>query len=224
MRTYMFERGGARVRWLGAVHLELAGRGVLIGAPRGAVTALGASVDALEAVVLPSGHMRLLDGLVPLLAARTVSHPLEVISLVGEPRAMALVDAFGRGWSGRVQPRVDVVMPGQSLDVAGVEIDTRAARAGEPLGDAVERVTACGVRVRAAGLELVVVPSCAPSRGWRTFVGRADVAVVEVGVKPWPSGARPWRHDAAGAIAAARDASQLWLVGDDGRPLDTAEA
>ncbi len=210
--------------WIGALRVSLGGYQILLGAPLAAVSRLGPSVDALDAVILPTGHLRLLDGLVPLLASRTTDRPLTVVSLVGEPRSMALVDAFSRGWPHRAQPEVDVFVAGQPIALGPTQLHTRPARAGEPHGDAVSVVAGCGVRLTAAGQTIAFLPAVAPSRGWRAFVGQAELAVVEVGVRPWPPGQRPWRHDTASAISAAREARRLWLVGDDGRPLDVAQA
>ncbi|MFT4621454.1 MAG: hypothetical protein ACI8PZ_000106 [Myxococcota bacterium] len=222
--SFRLERGDVQAEWLGALHLTHRGRGVLLGAPAGIAESLGPAVDTLDAVVLLTGQLRTLEGLLGLLAARTVPQPMEMVSFVGEPRAMALVDAFGRGWSECAQPVVDVVQPGQSLVVGEARLSTRAARCGEARGSVVASVAGGGARVSLGGLDVAYLPGVAPSSGWRAFVGSAHLAVVEVGVLPWPRTEGPWRHDLSAAIRVGAGADRLWLVGDDGQPLEAAQA
>ena len=225
--SFHFEHGGVTARWAGALHVERrTGGGVLVGAPEGIVERLGRSaVDGLGVVVVPTGRTRDVAGLVSLLAARTRPTPLEVLCLVGEPRATAVIDAFARGWAGRPQPVVDVVSAGRSVHLADVRLDTRAGKAGEPHAGRVEPVTAVGVRVSVDGVRVVWLPSMAPSAGWQAFVGDAHLAAIEIGARAWPSTeGGPWRFDATGAVRAAAGAGELWLVGDDGQPAGGAEA
>ena len=46
-----------------------------------------------------------------------------------------------------------------------------------------------------------------------------DLAVVEIGAKPWPSAREPWRLSFVQAVTLGSSARELWVVDDKGEVL-----
>jgi hypothetical protein len=223
-RDVPIERIGAlTVRWLGgALLLEHPGGDVLLEAPPGVDAALAhvGALRGLRAVVLATGRMRSVGGLLGVLDAvsrargRTV--PVHVVHPVDVERAAVVADAWTRGWPEGVAVELDAVVPGHPVPVAGLEVTFAPLAMADAVGDRVVPVTGSGVRVELDGVVLAWAPVARPGAALRRLCEGADLAVVEVGRRPWPEGAEGWRVDVHGADEAARTARSRWRVGDDG--------
>lgn len=225
MSNPSFQRGELGAWWCGgAVYLRHGTDGLLLDAPPGISDALDPQqLGQLRAVVLTSGRVRAVGGLVPLLVAleryRDADAALELWVLLGEERGAMLAETWVRGWPDRYPLTVDAAAPGAELDIAGFRVQTLELPSGEPRFRAQEvvRQRATAVRVASAGSVVAWVPGAAPGRAVERACADADLAVIEVGVVPWPRTERRWRLTAADALAAAPDQAELWVVGDDGR-------
>jgi hypothetical protein len=230
----VFERGDARVRWMGGgLLVEAGGEGLVVDAPAGLADALRrlGALGRVHGVVMSSGRMGGLRGLLGLLeelaTVRRAEWPVAVWGPAGDERIPALVEAWQRGWPGRFPVALDGVQPGDSADLGAIEVSFLAIRHGEPVWGERPHVAAapgCALRLVAAGLCVVYVPGAAPSASVARLCRGADLAIVEVGVREWPASDRRWRLSLAEALEAGAEAGELWIVGDDGALLSAADA
>lgn len=200
--------------------------GVAIDAPAGMAAAIGADLARLSAIVVTSGRARAIGGLIELLEA-TAAHRDPALPLVlhvpfGEERGAALADLWVQHWQGRFPLTVDAERAGVRFDAGGMQITTVALRAAEPdwaARDVVPRV-AIGVIAEHAGARVAILLGAAPDPGLERHCAGADLAVIEVGVLPWPRSDVAWRLRPDQAIAVGAGARALWIVGDDGRRIE----
>ncbi len=222
-------RGATEVRWArGALLVRYPPGAVLVDAPPGIEDELGDALPTLAAVFLTSGRIRATGGLLGLLSAlephRSPERVLPLHVPWAEERGSALAELWSRGWPGRFPVEVDAQRAGATVDVSGIEVTTAPLRAGEPTWHpgSVVPVPALGVRLRTPDLTVALLPASTPSTAGRRLCEGADLAIVEVGVAPWPrpaEGDPAWRPTAEQAIALSSGAGESWLVGDDGRWL-----
>ena len=224
--TPRFVRGGLVVHWLeGALLFEREGEAMLVDVPAGVVPLLRdrSALGRIQTVLLTSGRTRAVEGLVPLLCAlepwRARKAPLTLRTFLGEERGPTLTAAWSRAWPDRYPLLQDGLLPGAEDQVGAFTLRTVPQRHGEPHWREDRVVPAAGVAVRVATPEATVawVPGAAPSPAVRRACRGADLAVIEVGVEPWPRAEEPWRLSLAQALEAGAEAGEVWLVGDDGR-------
>lgn len=225
--TPVFRHDGLSVHWVGGgLYLQAPGEGLLIDAPVACVEALQAlgALPVLHSILLASGRPRAVAGIVPLLCAlephRRTDTPLCLRSCLQEERGVGLASAWSTAWSDRYPLLLDGIAPGESFETGPFEVVTVPVRHGEPRWNpepAVEAAKGVAVRVRALGAEIAWVPGAAPGPPVRRVCRGADLAVVEVGVERWPSDGQQWRMTVEDAVREATEATEVWLVGDDGR-------
>jgi hypothetical protein len=122
-----------------------------------------------------------------------------------------------RGWPGRYPILLDAIQPGTAVDEGPMQIQTFALRAAEPLWrSGAQPVMAIGVRVHIADTTVVWVPGTAPCRAVTRATRDADLAILEIGVTPWPRTTERHRMSLTDALQIS-EARALWVVGDDGR-------
>ena len=185
----------------------------------------------LRAVIVTSGRPQSIGGLIGLLSAlEPFRHraPLDVHTSAGEERSALLVGAWVRGWPDRYPVVVDTHMPGDAYDLGPFQVRTVSVRHAEPRWvDApfIESATGVAIEVTAGDTGIAWIPGAGPCAAVQRLCTRADLAVVEVGVAPWPGSDEPWRLSVSAAMkAAARAIGEVWLVGDDGSVRSGAEA
>lgn len=222
--TARWERDGLLVEWLGgAVWVELAGAGLLLDVPPGAVERLGDRLQRLRSVALTSGRVGAVGGLVPLLVElarwRVGDVPLALRFPLGEERGAMLAETWVRGWPDLYPLTLDAEVPGSTFDAGDAVVTTVPVRAGEPRWrDAtVQPIPAVALRIEVDGRRVAWVPACAPDGALRRAASGADLAIVEVGQAPWPRTDERWRPSTADALALRERVGELWVVGDDGR-------
>ncbi len=196
---------------------------VLFDAPDGAGRALsGVGLDP-DVVAFSGGRLPSVcgfNGVIAAAVARGRTRPLRVWSVLGEERASRLVDAAS-AWALPFDLVVDAEPPGACITAGSLQIDVVALRRGEVDGSMIVGVPAVGFRVRGP-VDVAYVPGCGP--GARALCEGAALAVVEVGVAPWPAHPERWRFSVDEAISAARRARQVVLVGDDGSLVPSISA
>lgn len=224
-------RGRTEARWAGGALLVCHGRaGVVVDAPVGVGAALSASeLTALTTVVVSGDRLHGLAGLWLLCDAVTrhrhdpgvlhLVHPLQA------ERPALLGGAWARGWPDGVALDLDGARPGEPLDLPDdVTVTFVPLATAEPAGGGgVHPVAGCGVRITTPDAVIAWAPSARPGSAAARLCAGADLAVVEVGVRPWPSTPHPWRLGPADAIRAAADAEVAWIVGDDGHVVSLGE-
>lgn len=227
-----FARGDTRVSRFraaagAALAVDVGGDVLLIDAPAGIEAALADAglLGRVRAIVCTSGRIGAVGGLVPLLCAlephRTHAAPLDLHVALGEERAATLAEVWLRGWGDPYPLSIDAQRPGGRFTAGAVEVATFPARIGEvrfATGDVTAGV-GMGLRLGTAALTIGVVVG-APDRTQRRVCDGVDLAVVEVGVAPWPRLASPptsaWRLRVDEALALAANVGEVWIVGDDG--------
>jgi hypothetical protein len=227
----IYRKGGVEVRWVGGgLTIEARGAVLLLDCPTGVVEALGPRIAALRAVALSSGRSESLGGLISLLCALNQARrtaPLQVHVLSSEERAPLLISAWSQGWGGSFPVELDAQVAGSRIDADPFELTSLPVRHGEPewVGDIVASLPGVGWLVEVFGIRVAYVVGAGPNRAVEKLCREAHLAVLEVGVKPWPESEVRWRLSVAEAIEAAAGAGELWLVGDDGRRVEaSAEA
>lgn len=220
----LLRSGDWRACWVnGGLYVGNPEAGVLFDAPDGAGRALAAAGLDPDVVAFSGGRVASVCGFAGVVAAaiaRGRTRPLRVWSVVGEERASRLVDAVS-AWDLPFPLIVDAEPPGATIAVGPLEVEVVALRRGEVRGNDVVPVPAVGFRVRGP-LDVAFVPGLGP--GSRALCDGAELAVVEVGVVPWPANPERWRFSVDEAITAARRARQLVLVGDDGALIPSISA
>lgn len=218
-----WDRDRLRVRWVdGGLYIEAEGVGLLLDAPEGCSTLLHEELGRIGTILLSGGRIRSVGGLLPLLCAMDAvrTDPLVVWSPAGEERPGLLCDAWSRGFVGGYPLLVDVEAPGRRFEAGPFAIESVPVVRGEPRwrgGEGVSLVVAAGFRVSYGGVTFGFAPGAGP--GAHRIARGADLAVLEVGVLPWPASNDDLRHDVVAATAAGAGARRLVLVGDDGEPL-----
>lgn len=219
-----FHREGVLVEWLeGGLYVEHDGVGLLVDAPAGLVDRAGARLGRVQALALTSGRIRAVGGLVPLLVemarVRTTDVPLSIRFPLGEERGAMLAETWVRGWPDLYPLTLDAELPGATFEVGAMSVRTLAIRAGEPRwrDGTVHGLEAVAVRIETPGPSVAWVPGAAPSQAVARACANVDLAVVEVGVVPFPPTPHPWRLTVDDAVRLGRGAGALWIVGDDGR-------
>lgn len=209
--------GDTEVRWLGgALWLRRPGGTLLIDAPSGVDARL--PDDDLDAVLLTSGRIGAIGGLLAVLARLRRTAPLPVVVGIGEDRAASIADVWSRHWPHGFPIDLDARRPGE-VDLPAFLATTTAVHAGEPAGEGVVAVPAVGVRLVTPEATVAYAPACRPGTTLDRLVLGADLAVLTVGTAPFPRSAHAWRASAEEAGRIAGGARAAWLVGDDGEWL-----
>lgn len=215
--------GDLEVRWLGgALWVRHADGTLLIDAPSGVDALL--PDDGVDAVLVTSGRIEAIGGLLPLFArldGRRRGAPLPLHAPLGDERAAGIVDVWTRLWPRGFPVDHDARRPG-AFDVAPFLVSTAPLLGGEPAGDGVVGVPVVGVRLRADGATLAFAPACRPGTAVERLVQGADLAVVTAGVRPLPRSEGAWRASPEEAARLAAGARAGWVVGDDGGFLGRA--
>ncbi len=222
----VWTRGGVTVRWLGGgLLVEHDGSALVVDAPPGVTGAIGDALPGVQAVLLSSGRLQAVGGLVELLVAlephRRSGVPLSLRVPLGEERGVTIAEAWVRGWPDRYPLTLDAQLPGCVFDIGGLQVSTVPQRSGEPVWRTSEVCDqlAVSVRLQATGATVVWMSAAAPGPGVARACRGADLAVIEVGVLPWPRTEQRWRLSLTDAVEAGGEAGEVWLVGDDGRFL-----
>lgn len=198
------------------------GGALLVDAPNSCVPALEASgaIERLTTMVVSSDRTRSVEGLIGVAAAArragrtrdlTVVHPLTA------ERPSVLANAWSTGWPEGPGLMLDAVAPGGDIDWVGGVIRLVPLRVGEAVNNGVRPVAGVGVVIDLDGGRVVWVPSSRPGASARRLAHGATLAVMEVGVLPFPRTEHPWRRSLGDALRDASGAADVWLVGDDGR-------
>ena len=218
-----WRHGDVTVRWVdGGLYVESGGVGLVIDAPAGIAPRLGDRVRRVGGVVLTGDPIRSVGGLVPLLAAlephRLSDVPLPLHFPLGAERGAMLAESWVRGWSGRFPITLDGEAVGTTFGQGRFQLTSIGLRSGEPVWreQRVEPILCVALRIEVDGVTIVWVPSAAPDRRVARACSEADLAIVEVGVIPWPSTPDRWRLSVSEAVALAEGARMVWVVGDDG--------
>ncbi len=223
-----WRRGDTVIRWLGGgLLVQWRDHAFVLDAPPSVVEALGDALPMVRAVVLSGGRAASVGGLVPLLTALAPHRDgvaLDLRLVLGEERGAALAETWVRAWGQPYPVVIDAERPGGLLKLGPVEVELVPMKAGEwHWGEGTVRSRLqVALRVRTPDAQLVWVPGSAPGTAVARACEGADLVVIEVGVVPWPRHDGRWRLSAGDALGAARDA-ELWLVGDDGEPLELGD-
>lgn len=217
----LFERDAFSVRWLdGALLISRGPLSVLVDAPPN--TDLGADAGRVQAIVLTSGRMRAIGGLLPVLASlepyRLQDAAIQLHFPLGEERGAALTEAWVQGWPDRYPLTLDAEFPGGQFIACGLQFDTMPLRAGDPRwrDGSVDDAVAVAVRITAPEATVVWIPGAAPQSGLGRMCDGVDLAIIEVGMLDWPRTAERWRLSLTDAMKIGANAAELWVVGDDG--------
>lgn len=217
------------MRWLdGGLLVRWRDHAFVLDAPPDVVTALGADLPDVRAVVLSGGRLLSVGGLVPLLVALAPHRRgvrLDLRLVLGEERGAALAETWVRAWGQPYPLTLDAERPGAVLELGPIEVELVPMKAGEPdwPAGAVRSRLQVALRVTTPDLVLCWVPGAAPGTAVRRACEGVDLAVVEVGVEPWPRTEHRWRLSPTDAVQAAGDAGAVWVVGDDGRPASAGD-
>lgn len=229
--TWVWQKNGLVAHgFAGGLYLEHAGEGLLLDAPYGAAAALDevGGLPRLRAIALSGGRILSVGGLPTLLCALEPhrTSPLSIWAPMGEERPALLADAWSRGWPDRYPLVIDTEAPGGELAVGAFELRTFAIRRGDPRWrpPRIDVVVGVAFRVTAGGATVAWVAGAGPGGVVSHVCRGADLAVVEAGVLPWPPSDVPWRLSVDQAVHAASEAGEVWIVGDDGRPVVGGQA
>ena len=160
----------------GALWLCAAGEGVLIGAPAGTAAALGDRVHALRSIVLLTGRLERVSGLVSVFARleRPSGVPLALRCPLSDERATTLAEAWQRAW-GSFPVTIDAIAPGHPVELGAARLRTIA------LSDPAGGPPPMGVSLDWAGSTVAVLPRCRADGAARSIARNADLVIAELG-------------------------------------------
>jgi len=228
-RYLRFESGNLQVIWMdGAVALTRGEDTLLLDAPPGVIQHLNHHdlLPSLRTVCCSSGQMSSLGGLLPLLdevhRVQSSRFPFTLRAPMGDERLGLVVEAWSRGWPGRVPIGLDGLYPGAKFEMGSWRVRTFGIEMGEVIYGEHPHIEPCvGIawRIEVEGETIVWIRSCTPHQMIEKMCKDASLAIVEVGVRPWPKSERRWRLSVSNASQYGMLAKELWLVGDEGGPL-----
>lgn len=228
----VFERGRTTVTWhRSALYVRCGSDGILLDAPPGIENRLSEEqLGRLRAVIVSSGRTQSIGGLIGLLGALEPyrgTAPLDVHTPAGEERSALLAGTWVRGWPNRYPVVVDTHMPGDAYELGPFVVTSHSVPHAEPRWSErpfAERAVGVALDVVSADARMAWVVGAGPSSTIPRLCAQSDLAVVEVGVTPWPRSEQRWRLSIADAMGAAGPRTELWLVGDDGSVRSAADA
>jgi hypothetical protein len=133
-----------------------------------------------------------------------------------------MVEAWSRGWPDQLSLGLDTVLPGAHFNMGPLKVRTIGLEMGEPIWQPkpqIKPVQGLGWRFSIGQTTIVWIRTCAPRDALAHFCKDATLAIVEVGVRPWPNSEQRWRLSVSDASQYGLSARELWLVGDEGGPL-----
>lgn len=229
-------RGSTEVTWVDGtlvIAVDQGSPGEIAGqAPRSDVLLVDAQappaalerwLSSVRAVALTSGRSPIVSGLLPLLCALEPWRAEDALLALHLPsldeRGAAIADVWSRYWPESYPLGVDSERPGTAFEAGPVEVTTRSLITGELRRSGVQPMGAAGMILRTADLSVALVRGAAPLPSLQRWLSAEpiDLAIVEVGVLPWPRTDRPLRLRLDEAASLASKAGELWLVGDDGK-------
>ena len=221
--SILFDQDGVRIHWLsGAVYLEKDGYGLLVDAPATAVSLLEDRLPYIQSIVLTSGRIASVGGLVSVLCAldatRSVDIPLALHFAFGEERGAMMAEAWVRGWPSGFPLILDGEVPGGKFDAGPFSLSTAGLKCGEPewgIGR-IRPTIGMALTISTGGLTVARVPATGVNPVVSKICRDVDLAIVDVGVVPWPESSIPWRMTVDDAVALGSGAKHLILVGDNG--------
>lgn len=221
--SVIFDQNGVQVRWLsGAVYMEKDGYGLLIDAPATAVSLLEDRLPHIQSIILTSGGIASVGGLVPVLCAleatRPVDLPLSLHFAFGEERGAMMAEAWVRGWPCGYPLTLDGEVPGGRFDAGPFSIVTSGLKCGEPEWGMkrIRPTIGLALTISAGDVTVARVPATRSTPMVSKLCRDRDLAIVDVGVIPWPESSTPWRMTVDQAVSRGSGAKCLILVGDDG--------
>jgi len=227
----IFEQGEVSVHWLmGAVGVCVGSDMLLLDAPPGVEQELSRRqlMGSVRAVGLSSGRVGSVGGLIPLLCAlephRVTDAQLDLAMPIGDDRPAAIAEAWMKGWPDRFPLVIDCIRPGVGLDLGAFSVETMAVGRGQPQwcpNPDIRSIVGLAWRIRVLNTTIAWVPGAPASPIVQNACAGADLAILEIGVTPWPRTERRWRMTTVEALSRSADAAEVWLVGDDGRTAGT---
>ena len=208
----------------GGAVLRIRGRSVAFEAGEGMAAGLQPDdLRALDGLLVSSGAMADIAGLLPLLHARA-AYPgeLTLVHPLGDERVGALLEAWDRGFPGRLQVSDDAVHPDTTIALAGLRIEVVGLPRAEVVPGEPPRLAslpAVGWRVRGQGFTVAWARAPAPSRALDALLRGADLAVVSVGTTAVPGLEGRWRLRPDEAARFAPAVRALWVVDEAGALL-----
>jgi hypothetical protein len=178
LSTLSWKRGPLVVERLasGALWVAVDGEGLLVEAPAGTASALGERVGGLRSIVLLSGRLERVSGLVSVFARlqRPSGIPLTLRCPLSDERATTLAEAWQRAW-GAFPLTIDAIAPGHRVDVGSARLRTIA------LSDPGGGPPPMGIALTRSDATVAVLPRCRPDGAARSIVRGADLLVAELG-------------------------------------------
>lgn len=224
-----FRRGLTEVCWHeGAIVVSRGAEALLLDCPSGAAENIGSPLEILVAIALSSGRIEAIGGLPSLLCAlqqhRGPAQALPIHFCLGEERAPTLASAWSQAFSGGFPLSFDAEIPGARFAEGEFVVSTCSVVHGEPNWSAktVERNVGLAMRIDTPEMSLAWVPGAKATPALQQWCSGRDLAIIEVGVRPWPLTKQRWRMTTAEACSIGAGAGEIWLVGDDRLRLETA--
>ena len=225
-----FENDDLQVHWLGgAVVLCVRDDVVLVDTPPGLVHILDKLdlIQGVRSVAVSSGKIASTGGLISIMDAMARHHsadfPFVLRGPIADERPGIMVEAWSRGWPDRFSIGLDGMIPGTNFQMGPFHVRTIGLEIGEPLYQPEAQVRGTmglGWRFELGDTAIVWIRTCAPLDALARFCQDATLAILEVGVQTWPKSDRRWRLSVNDASRYGVLAQELWLVGDEGGPLN----
>lgn len=219
-------RGTTEICWAeGTLVVSVDHDVLLIDAPPVSVALLQPWLPNVRAIALTSGRLSSVGGLLPMLCAlephRGPDSALTLHLPGSDERGAALAEVWVRCWPDRYPLTIDSDRPGSDFEVGRITVHTHPLETAEIVHGAASVQDAIGMIVRTPDLAIAYLRGMAPPRMLERWLA-VDLAILEVGLSPWPRTDRPLRLRIDEASRIGASAGELWLVSDEGRSVDLA--
>lgn len=208
----------------GALVVSVGSDTIVLDAPPAAdLEAIASVLPYMRAIVLTSGRLSSVGGLLPLLCAlephRGEDAALTLHLPAGDERGAAIAEVWVRGWPDRYPLVIDAVQPGAEIELGPILARSWPLATAEIVRGEVRPMTAVGLQLQTPDLSVTYLRGAADPRAIARWLA-VDLAILEVGAQPWPKTERPWRLRADEASKLGALAGEVWLVTDDGSGPD----
>ena len=181
----------------------------------------------IRGILCSSGRMSSVGGLLGVLdciSGHDSDGVLPIYAPMGDDRPGLLVESWTRGWPNGVSVCLDTLFPGGSFALRSMHVETLGIQCPERTPHAsrdAQMSVGMAWRVHVGHTTLLWAKSCAPQPMLSSWCKGVSLAILEVGDPHQATHSQNRAASESQLGAYGLGAEELWLVSDNGRPVDS---